>query len=254
MKYAGVPVFSRAFSKWIFCFFKAKVLSLKLRNSKSLNEVIDCHFKNWSESEHRTRSGLEIALNSSTTLRLILETGTSAWGCDSSRLFDSVVKLTGGTFYSIDIRPEASQWLKHQTSGDTYFFIDDSINFLRNTLPRVLQGKKIDLIHLDSYDLDILNPEPSERHHLEEFLYALTYLQIGSIVVIDDTPATLNEYKDNLRTSALNYQRKTGRLPGKGSMILEMIKNNPSYQVIWHSENLVFKVVKGDFLETSMLK
>lgn len=247
MKYAGVPVFSRAFSKWIFCFFKALILSFS--NSKSMNEVIYRHFKNWSESDHRTRKGLEIALNSSKSLNVIVETGTSAWGCDSSRLFDSVVRFTGGTLYSVDIRPEASQWLKLQTFGDSHFFVDDSVKYLKNTLPSLILSQKIDLVYLDSFDLDILNPEPSERHHLQEFLHVLKFLQVGSVVVIDDTPATLDEYQHALRTFASSYQRKTGRLPGKGSMVLELIKNNPSYKVIWHSENLVIKIVKSEFHE-----
>lgn len=252
MRYAGVPVFSRAFSKWLFCFFKA--LFLSFNNSRSLDEVIGRHFMNWSEPNHRTRSGLEIALNSSKSLELIVETGTSAWGCDSSRLFDSVVKFTGGTFYSVDIRAEASQWLKHQTFGHSYFFVEDSLSFLKNTLTRVIRSKKIDLVYLDSFDLDISNPEPSEKHHLQEFLYVLPFLHIGSVVVIDDTPATLDEFQQELKPMVSNYQIKTGRLPGKGSLVLEFIKNNPCYRVIWHSENLVIKIVKGEFLENSILK
>ena len=37
----------------------------------------------------------------------VIETGTAAWGLDSTRLFDSYIRKYGGFLHSIDIRKEA---------------------------------------------------------------------------------------------------------------------------------------------------
>ncbi len=44
----------------------------------------------------------------------ILETGSSAWGTNSSLLFDSYVHRFGGEFYTIDC---GSAWKKDPVSG-----------------------------------------------------------------------------------------------------------------------------------------
>lgn len=83
--------------------------------------MVDFHFSTWSTPGHDGRAGMEQALLACDSLNLMVETGTSAWGCDSSRLLDLVAKKFGNTFVSVDIRAEASMWLKFQTSNHSLF-------------------------------------------------------------------------------------------------------------------------------------
>jgi hypothetical protein len=46
--------------------------------------------------------------------------------------------------------------------------------------------KCIDLLYLDSYDVDWNDPHPSALHHLMELCAAMPGLQSGSLVVVDD--------------------------------------------------------------------
>ena len=47
----------------------------------------------------------------------ILETGMSAWGTDSTRLFDSYVRSFGGHLWSVDIEPEHVRRLTSRVGG-----------------------------------------------------------------------------------------------------------------------------------------
>jgi Methyltransferase domain len=63
----------------------------------------------------------------------------------------------------------------------------DSVAFLHDFAVREPR-RRIDLLYLDSYDLDIHNPYPSALHHLMELAAARPCLGPGSIVAIDDNP------------------------------------------------------------------
>jgi cephalosporin hydroxylase len=152
---------------------------------------------------------------------VIVETGTSAWGTDSTRLWSSYVKSFGGKFFSVDIRSEP-----RETLGDlgplSLLFVDDSVNFLNNF--NQYCKSKIDLVYLDSFDIDWENPIPAMQHGLKEFESVEKYLKIGSVVVIDDTP---------INQSA-----------GKGALVLTKIKLQPDkYRIIYHNYNLVFEIL-----------
>lgn len=57
---------------------------------------------------------------------------------------------------------------------------DDSLNFLKTPpfIPNIL--------HLDSYDFDLLNPFPSALHAWKEFKTIENKMEKGSIIIIDD--------------------------------------------------------------------
>ena len=59
-----------------------------------------------------------------------VETGTSAWGTDSTRLWDNYVTHYGGSFHSVDIRSEPARRLKGQVGKRTRLVTSDSVNFL----------------------------------------------------------------------------------------------------------------------------
>ena len=61
--------------------------------------LVDFHFRNFSSRDHPCRPTLETALiHLDKKPAVIIETGSSAWGTNSSYLFDSYVTSFGGAF------------------------------------------------------------------------------------------------------------------------------------------------------------
>src|SRR5690242_15729928 len=79
----------------------------------TLDDLIDDHFAKCSTPDHPNRGSLARALGLLAGRPAnILETGSSAWGTNSSRLFDRYVRRYGGRFLTIDIRPAATRALR----------------------------------------------------------------------------------------------------------------------------------------------
>ena len=122
---------------------------------------------------------------------IIIETGCSRqeglnWTGDgmSTVLFDFFVLMFGGVFISIDISGDAIECAKRFTSSNVNFICADSVATLAalRCNPSITH---IDLLYLDSYDLDWSNPHPSALHHLKE-LCAVQPLPEGCMLVVDD--------------------------------------------------------------------
>ena len=64
------------------------------------------------------------------------------------------------------------------------FYIDDSINFLKNF------KEKIDLLYLDS--LDGHDPIEASKHQLKEAEFSIDKLNLNSLVLLDDKGAKTN--------------------------------------------------------------
>jgi len=95
------------------------------------NKLIEEHFKKYSNTNHPCRETLQLALQMlGASKAVIVETGSSAWGTNSSLLFDSYVNSFGGEFYSVDIRIEPLITLRSLCTSKSHFYCDDSINFL----------------------------------------------------------------------------------------------------------------------------
>ena len=74
----------------------------------------------------------------------------------------------------------------------------ESVQLARRLCPRVAfrcyesvgalaqMHERVDLLYLDSYDLDRTNPHPSALHHLMELAAATDLLEIGAYVSVDD--------------------------------------------------------------------
>jgi hypothetical protein len=212
----------------------------KLRNYEAgnLDVLINNHFSQHSDPNHINRVGLTLALRLLDKKEsLIIETGSSAWGTNSSLLFDAYVREYGGLFITVDIREEASQSLLPKLSEKSQSIVSDSVEFLQKlSLPSGF--KKVDLVYLDSFDLDVLNPEPSMQHGLAEFEAVDPVLESGSVVIIDDTPID----PCLLGVAAEEYYRDHGVIPGKGSLIF----TSPvfyKYRVLYHHYNLVLEKI-----------
>jgi predicted O-methyltransferase YrrM len=159
---------------------------------------------------------------------VIVETGTyreennyEGDGC-STLLFDSFVDYHGGSVLSIDIDPKACKLAKKNT-----YFTDviesDSVEFLGT-----LDGK-IDLLYLDSYNIDNWNDDwAPAAHHLKELFAAKNCIKDGTLIVVDD-----------------NLTNPSGKRVGKGRLIYELMESlgiEPyfdGYQVGWIWEEAV---------------
>jgi hypothetical protein len=231
---------TKKLTKTIFIPLIKKLVTKKFKNTNTLTFF---HFLFWSELNHINREGLTIALNLLQNKPcVIVETGTSAWGTDSTRLWNSYVRSFGGLLFSVDIRATPREKL-----GDmgplTQLIVDDSINFLDTF--NDYSKNKIDLLYLDSFDIDWQDPLQAMQHGLKEFEVVEKYLKPGSVIVIDDTPVNTSFLPASARDLAAEIIIKYGVCPGKGALVLAFIKSQPEkYKVIYHNYNLVFRILK----------
>lgn len=204
----------------------------------SVDALVDNHFLTYSDETHPCRDSLKMTLDLlGGQAARIIETGSSAWGVNSSMLFDSYVNSFGGELHSVDIRLKPMINLVGSCTQNSYFYCDDSISFLKNT------KKNSSLIYLDSWDVNWLDPLPSAIHGLNEFMTIYPYLAPGTLLLIDDTPrdadAMLKVHPNNLVLFE-EFQRLYGFAPGKGALVLNFLKQfsigkliNHDYQLLW---------------------
>ena len=207
--------------------------------------LVAAHFRSFvAHDEQCTAPGFRLALRLlDGRAARIVETGTSAWGVDSTLLFDSYVRHFGGRFDSVDLRPDPGDRLRPVMSPATRLHVGDSVAFLRD-LDSVAGGGPVDLAYLDSYDLDWWDPDPSEAHAVAEWHALRPFTVPGSLVLIDDTPLDLSWVpRPELLEAARARVAATGRMPGKGSGLLSELAGDPSVEVVWHGYNVLLRVL-----------
>ena len=99
-------------------------------------------------------------------------------------LFDRFVQICGGRVISVDNDGAKCRYARTQVSGQTTIFDDDSVSFLFRYARE--HPASVDLLYLDSYDVDWNDPHPSAMHHFKELCAAMPALKPGSLVVVDD--------------------------------------------------------------------
>jgi hypothetical protein len=171
----------------------------------------------------------------------IVETGTSAWGFDSTRLFDSYVREFGGSVYSVDKRAKAKEKLlaKGLMGNSTHLFVEDSLSFLGGINSRIMasatnssckSSKDIDVWFLDSWDVNWHHSYPAAEHGFAEFqiIGNQNILKSNTMIWIDDTPKDIETLvsvqgigKQKVGEDFLN---KEGVMPGKGAFIVRFSK------------------------------
>lgn len=208
---------------------------------ESVDELVAHHFSIWSNPTHQNAENLRIALN---LLRgkpaIIVETGTSAYGTDSSRLFDSYVKNYGGEFYSIDIRKQAQADLIFQHTRKSKFILGDSVEMLKD-LSEKDDFPHVDLVYLDSWDVDWFQPQLSAEHGLREFLAIERKLKTGSVLVIDDTPNSPSWIPFEAHSISNAFKETHGVFPGKGALIIKLLRTRTNCKIVAHDYNVVFQ-------------
>jgi hypothetical protein len=122
-----------------------------------------------------------------------IETGGSqSWGDGMvGYYFAYLSNNTEGKFTSVDINPDIKDgvykaYLDLDPNIKIDHITDDSLNILKN--PPYTPN----LVHLDSWDVNLLNPLPSALHGWREFEAIESQMPVGSIIVIDD-----NWYKNH---------------------------------------------------------
>lgn len=117
----------------------------------------------------------------------IVETGClrepGNWSGDgqSTALFDAFVSHHGGRVQSVDLDPIAVAAARSVVGPRTAVCCADSLEFLW-----ALDASRIDLLYLDSFDVDWSNPHPSSLHQLNELCAVLPRLLPGALIVVDD--------------------------------------------------------------------
>jgi hypothetical protein len=138
----------------------------------------------------------------------ILETGIARqennWEGDgmSTLMFDRYINSVGGNFTSIDINPQNVEFARSNVSAKSNLICSDSVIKLHE-ISRDENSPMIDVLYLDSFDVDFNNPVPSSFHHIKELLAIFPKIQKGTLIVVDD-----------------NFNGK-----GKGQMIKDYMKN-----------------------------
>ena len=125
-------------------------------------------------------------------------------------------------------------------SSKSTFYCDDSVAFLK-TCAR--DHTRLDLVYLDSWDVDWPDPLASALHGLHEFLVLLPLLREGVLLLVDDTPQNRDVMR-NVQPAHVEdfdrFMRLYGFAPGKGSLIKNFLVGNGlekelahDYQLLW---------------------
>jgi len=151
----------------------------------------------------------------------IVETGClrlkDNWAGDrqSTFLFNEFLKTRdGASAWAVDINPDSVREAK--TLCDKVLVVEgDGTKFLAGF------GLHIDVLYLDSMDLDWANPTPSALNHFFELCAAQRWLGKGSLVMVDDTV-----FQD-------------GQWLGKGTLVCQYFERTGAkllasgYQALW---------------------
>ena len=183
---------------------------------------------------------------------ICIETGASHnWddGCVGT-FFAKLCELTNGEFHSVDINNELvnNSKLLYTNLGftNTYHHFADSVDYLNHTdvIPN--------MVHLDSWDLNLRDPFPSALHGWNEFIAIEDKMPIGSILIIDDNyfKGSWVEWKDNRNDT--KYEKLTIDYPivGKGSNVYNFVEGGKSNWMklstdyAGANEKLVYKKIK----------
>lgn len=176
---------------------------------------------------------------------VILETGSSAYGTNSSVLLANLAVITDGQFDTIDLNKDTylkisnSLYEKFGVNENLNCHFGDSIEYI-NKYP-----KKVNVVYLDSFDLNPDKFNESAQHGLGEFDAIKNKLAPIAFILIDDTPSTIEIFKKMCSSQFLQsvylHFEKFGRLPGKGELILESITSDPRFTIIEHQYQLLIQ-------------
>jgi len=187
----------------------------------------------------------------------IIETGASqnfSDGCFGLFLAH-LAEERGGKFSSVDLEENILSksiniYKEMLPNLEVSSFLEDSVEFLRR-----YNGKPT-IVHLDSYDLNIYDPEHSMLHGFLEFLEIKDKMDSGSYIIVDDnfmrgTCIYWNIYQNGELKETKEYNVEQEIL-GKGSMIYHYCrKDNSEWEIMadmleegplrWKNQKLILR-------------
>jgi hypothetical protein len=145
--------------------------------------------------------------------------GTWAEEGQSTVLFDRFVsQLSGSVMLSVDLDPHAIALCRTLVSSNVQLHTGDSVAFLRALVRNAPPGfRYIDVLYLDSFDVDFANPHPSALHHMKELVAISTLIGPQTLVVVDDSPLEVNYF---LSSKILDFVTKPV-VSGKGKYVAD---------------------------------
>lgn len=166
----------------------------------------------------------------------IVETGTSRFGLKnpagdgcSTYQFDAFARYSGGKVLSLDIDENAVAAARRIVSAKTTVICQDSLAALADI------SEKIDCLYLDSFDVDCANPGPAAEHAMKEFLAAEHSLGPGSLVMVDDTPASPEFIPEWWPRSGCVWPN------GKGMLLVPYLEKHSNFVKITHEYQCIFQ-------------
>lgn len=160
----------------------------------------------------------------------IVETGclrkADNWEGDgqSTLLFDRYAEHHPGSFVAtVDINAEATAICRSLVGAAVRITTGDSVNFLRDMAaapPPELPA--LDLLYLDSFDVDFDDPMPAAIHHMKEFVAASPLITAETLVMVDDSPSSfLGVLSVDSSFSAITDPQ----ISGKGKLIADYARH-----------------------------
>ncbi len=153
----------------------------------------------------------------------IIETGCvrekGNWDGDggSTLLFDKYASChDGSVVHSVDIDKKATDLCRSLVSDKVTVHTGDSVAYLKTLADNPPAGlKSVDLLYLDSFDVDYENVFPSAFHHVKELIAISPLIHAGTLVVVDDSPPLLSGY---FIDNAFHVIQKA-KVDGKGKFV-----------------------------------
>ena len=168
----------------------------------------------------KRRSGFEILYDKvrNTKNPLIVETGCTRqpdnWFGDgqSTQVFNAMCELHEGTLNTVDIDEKAAGFARTLGGPRAHIYCGDSVAWLQEAETMYDKiGRKIDVLYLDSMDLDVKNWPPSALHHIFELCAIKKALQPGSLVAVDDNLILDDGNNVGNGTFVANWMARTGK-------------------------------------------
>ena len=152
-------------------------------------EYFDNNYSNKLSKRSKTfRKLFELLEEKNKESYLIVETGcargTNNYDGDgmSTVLFDKFINFHNGLVISVDIDEAHCNLARSLVSEQTEVYCSDSVKFLWN----FNYFPPIDLLYLDSFDINFNRPHLSMLHHMKELCAIIGKLEKGAIIAIDD--------------------------------------------------------------------
>jgi hypothetical protein len=137
---------------------------------------------------------------------------------------------------TVDISPESTDMCKRLVSQRVKVHTMDSVSFLKNECKNQMAPfHTIDLLYLDSYDVDFNDPHDSAMHHMKELLAASPMINASTLILVDDSPSMASFYIENGQIKFASTPKVGGKGMYIGSYMADIGKKPiiQSYQTAW---------------------